>query len=120
MRKVALLLAVLALPLGVALGQESDPQAIIEFTAPTEFTDGTPIPAGTVITYDVMQGEGEGSVKSSIGIISETRQTITAGLEVGKLYCWQVVAIVDGRRSAPSNEACKSFRVPKSVIITVR
>lgn len=101
-----------------SIAQAQEPRsATIEFEAPTEYTDGTPIT--DPISYRVYQG-ARGGEKQLIGTITETQTTINSGLERGREYCWHVTAVVGGEESEPSNEGCKAFRVPRSVTITVR
>lgn len=116
--RIAVLLSVLCLVCGAAFAQEPR-NAVITLTAPTQYTDGTDILPGTVVSYRVYQGTCGGQ-KSLVGEITETTTTITSGLEAGQHYGWEVTAVVNGEESARSNEGCKSFRVPQTVTITVQ
>lgn len=98
----------------------ADP-AVISFQAPTTYTDGTPIPAGTAFTYGVYQApQGQPLVK--VATITGTTTTITTGLTPGATFCFAVTAIINGQESAQSNQQCKlsAFPVPSAVVITVR
>lgn len=111
------ILALVLIALGAVAQAQETRTAIIEFTAPTVYTDGTPIESP--ISYRVYQGE-KGQPKVLVGTITETQTTVNSGLERGNEYCWHVTAVVGGEESAPSNEGCKAFRVPTTVTITVR
>lgn len=95
--------------------------AVISFTAPTKYTDGSAIEAGTAISYDVLQAL-KGATKVKVATITATSATISTGLLAGSEYCFQVVAVINGQASAPSNESCKliPLPVPTAVVITVR
>lgn len=114
---VALVLMALA---GIATAQVVR-QATVTFAAPTKYTDGSSIPAGTAITYRVYQGSKGQANKPLIGTITTTSATVSAGLQAGTEYCWQVSAVINGQESALSNEACKSFPAlaPEAVTITI-
>jgi hypothetical protein len=106
--------------LAFAAQAQSVPSATITFTAPTTFTDGTPIPAGTVMTYGVYQG-APGATKIKVATITATSTTITTGLVGGATYCFTVTAIIAGVGSPQSNEGCKvmALPIPSAVVITV-
>lgn len=95
--------------------------ATISFQAPTKYTDGSAIEEGTAISYDVLQAL-KGATKVKVATITSTSATISTGLVAGSEYCFQVVAVINGQASAPSNEACKliPLPVPTAVVITVR
>lgn len=92
--------------------------ATISLERPTKYTDNTDIPASAAISYRVYQG-ARGQAKTLVGTITSTSTTINSGLQAGQEYCWEVTAVAGGEESARSNEACKSFRVPVTVTITV-
>lgn len=96
------------------------PSATVSFSAPTSYTDVTPIAAGTAISYTVFMGL-RGQPKTTIASIVTTSTTVTAGLTPGNTYCFEVSATVAGQESAHSNEVCKTFAlpVPNAVVITV-
>lgn len=113
---VALMASFLAAPVEA---QTSARTAMITFTRPTQYTDGTAIAEGTEVTYHVYQG-ARGTDKPRVATITATATTINTGLQPGET-CWQVTAIANGVESAMSNEACKTFEWPatEAVIITV-
>ncbi|MDH4053676.1 MAG: hypothetical protein OEU93_19075 [Rubrivivax sp.] len=82
--------------------------ATLGWTAPTTYTDGTPITEA--LTYQVYQGVGAGSTKAKVGTpLAGTTRTISTGLLGGRVYCWQVSTVAASGESALSNEACKTF-----------
>jgi len=85
------------------------PSAVLSWTAPTTYTNGSLIGSAT-ITYNIYQGltgqEGTTPVQTNL---SATTATITAGLTPGTTQCFEVTALVAGVESAKSNEACKTF-----------
>lgn len=102
-----------------ALAQEPR-TATITFAKPTKYTDGTDIPAGTVITYKLFQG-AKGAVKPQVATIDGSPVTVNTGLQPGET-CWQVTAVANGQESDLSNEGCKTFAFPatEAVVITVQ
>lgn len=116
-----LLILALALFTIVAGAQTAPNQAVITFSRPTTYTDGTAIPSSVAITYGVYQGV-QGQTKTKVASISAVTATINTGLLSGTVYCWQVTAAAGGAESAMSNEACKTFApaVPGAVTITVQ
>lgn len=94
--------------------------ATITFAAPTKYTDGSSIAAGTTVTYRLYQGE-KGGAKTQVASLSTTATTVNTGLQAGREYCWEVTAVINGQESARSNEACKAFAfpIPETVTITV-
>jgi fibronectin type 3 domain-containing protein len=95
-------------------------EAIITFTRPTRYVDGTPINSQTAITYRLYQGK-RSEQKALVAEINTTSVTVNTGLPPGET-CWEVTAVANGVESARSNEACKSFPypAPQAVTITVR
>lgn len=94
--------------------------ATITFTRPATYTDGSTIPTGTAISYEVLQGAKGSTTKPIVATITNVSTTISTGLQPGET-CWQVVAVINGVKSAVSNEACKTFPfpIPEAVTITV-
>lgn len=97
------------------------PEAVISFAAPTKYTDGSDIAAGTAVTYSLYQAP-KGSPLVKVATLSGTSATVTTGLQAGSEVCFAVTAVINGQESAQSNSACKSFPVPvpSAVVITVR
>ncbi len=95
--------------------------AVISFSAPTKYTTGEDIPAGTAISYGIFQGK-KGEPKVRVATVTDTTATISTGLVPGVEYCFTATAIIAGVGSAQSAEACKLTPqlVPQTVVITVR
>ena len=111
--------SILALSLMAAASAFAANQAVISFSAPTTYSDGTPITLP--LSYGVWQGL-QGATKTKVATVTTTTATVTTGLLSGKTYCWQVDASDGAQTSALSNEACKTFppAVPNAVTITVQ
>lgn len=102
----------------IATAQTTGRTATITFSAPTRYTDGSSVEAGTSISYRVYQG-ARGGTKTQVGTITGTSTTISSGLLAGREYCWEVTSVINGVESARSNEACKSFPFPTPETITI-
>lgn len=102
-----LLAAVLA---ACSLASSAQPSVTLTWTAPTMYTDGTPIPATQAITYIINQGPSGQEAKFAEGV-SGTTWTSTSGLSPGTKMCWTVIAVdaQQGTQSVPTNEVCKDF-----------
>lgn len=92
--------------------------AMITFTRPTAYTDGTSLPTSVVVSYSVYQGAKGSTTKPKVATITSTATTISTGLAPGET-CWQVTAIANGVESALSNEACKTFAFPAPDVVTI-
>lgn len=101
-----------------AVAQSQPRTATITFTRPSAYTDGSSIPAATVVTYGVYQGAKGSTTKTKVGTITSTATTISTGLQPGET-CWQVSAIANGVEGALSNEACKTFPFPAPDVVTI-
>lgn len=115
MKHLALFLALAFL--SVFASAQAAPTATITFSPPTAYADGTPIAAGTVLSYNLYQGE-KGAAKTKVGSVTSPT-TVTTGLQVGKSYCWAVSAVANAVEGALSDEACKSFPFPAPGKITI-
>lgn len=116
------LIIAFVLALAAFAAQAAPNQAVISFSRPTLYSDGTAVPAALPITYRVYQGvQGQPKVALTPDI-SVVTSTITGGLLSGTSYCWQISAIANGLESPLSNEACKTFApaVLSPVTITVQ
>jgi hypothetical protein len=78
----------------------------LAYTAPTEYTDGTAIPTGTAITYNVYMGTTAGG-ESATPVQTSVRYTsaVVSGLTVGTTYYFTVTAVVNGVEGPRSVEA---------------
>ena len=117
---ITILAAAVLLSFGmvVAHAQTVSRTATITFSKPTQYTDGTTIASGTVVTYNVYQGAKGSTSKPKVATITSTATTISAGLQPGET-CWQVTAVANGVESAMSNEGCKTFPYPATETITI-
>jgi hypothetical protein len=84
-------------------------EACLSWRAPTRYTDGTSIPAGTAITYriyrqtnGIMTGLSNTTSSTSIKLISQPRGE----------QCYAVTANIGGSESVISNIGCKLIRSP--------
>lgn len=118
MKRITLFL-LLALASFLAVAQTA-PTATITFSAPTTYADGSAIPTGVALTYNLYQG-AKGATKPKVGSVSSPA-TITTGLLAGQSYCWQVSAVANGIEGALSDEGCKTFpfSAPGKITITVQ
>ena len=103
-----------------AIAQAAAPSATLSWGPPTQYVDGTTIPSGTTITYNVYQGRTAttlGTTPAATGVTAVT-DTIATGLMDGVTYCWAVTAVVNGLESAQTPAVCKTFppAAPGSVI----
>lgn len=111
--------ALLALTIAATSAQAQTPRsAVIGFSRPTQYTDGTAVSASTALSYKVLQGAKGSASKPVVATITGTSTTINTGLQPGET-CWQIVVVANGVDSAPSNEACKSFAFPATEAVTI-
>lgn len=101
---IAAALAILSVALGIAEAQTTITKgvgstAVIGWTAPVAFTDGTPIVAGTVVTYTVYQGTTK--IATNLTATTFTTQPLTAGQQ-----CFAVSDTVAGQESAQTAQVC--------------
>lgn len=93
------------------------------WSAPTEYTDGTAIPAGTAITYNLYVGTaGHGSESSTPAqnAIRYLSAVYSTNLVAGEDVCATVTAVINGVESAHSNESCSVIpgSTPKAPLVT--
>lgn len=107
--RLSTLLAV-AILTACSVAQSSMPTAVLTWTAPTQYTDGSAIPSGEHIQYIINQGPSGQETQVATGITSNTWST-TAGLVAGTTVCWTVAAVdvEKGTQSAPTNEVCEKL-----------
>lgn len=84
---------------------------LVNWSAPTAFTDSSPIPATAVITYNVyggLQGQSKRLLTPiPISTTSITRTNVSLGVQ-----CYTVTAIVNHQESIQSAEACTTVTAP--------
>ncbi len=119
--------AALVLTASLALAQSSSSPGTASWTwtAPTDYTDGTPISAtdAAKITYSLYLGtKGPQSEPSTPTVSGLTSTAYTSsGYTAGEVVCGRVSAVLNGEQSAESNEACKTFAaIPKAPALAVR
>lgn len=99
------------------------PTAVLTWTAPTTYSDGTAIPATVAITYNVYQSCTSATtlVKVASGVTTLTN-TISTGLADGQTCFWSITAVAGGLESAQSNVGTKAFAAiaPGTVTLTVK
>lgn len=96
----------------VTFGQTSSPDtATWTWTAPTAYTDGTPIPSTVTLTYNIYIGTaGKGSEPAAATQTGITGSSLTtSGYAAGETVCGEITAVAGGEESARSNETCKTF-----------
>ena len=110
--KRAFLAALLLAGVTITVAQTSTTdKATWSWTAPTSYTDGTPIPSTTTLTYNLYIGTaGKGSesptpVQTGITGLTAT----TTGYAAGQAVCGTLTAVANGQEGPHSQEACKSF-----------
>lgn len=83
--------------------------AVLSWTAPTQYTNGTNIAAGVVVTFNVYESNAStcatfapSAASLSASNLSATTWTTPAFSAAGS-YCYETTALVAGVESAPSN-----------------
>lgn len=97
------------------------PTANITFAAPTLYADGTTIPSGTALTYNLYQGTASGAETKVATLLSGSPISVSTGLSNATTYYWYVTVVDAAGESAPGSEGCKIFpgSVTGAVTITV-
>jgi hypothetical protein len=111
----------LALFATLSLAQTA-PTAVLSWTAPTTYSDGTTIPSSVALTYNIYQGiSATALVKVATGVTALT-SSISTGLADGTTYYWSVTAVAGGLEGAQSNVGTKTFAAvaPGTVTLTVK
>ncbi len=102
-------LAVCAFAFAAPLAYATD--LTLRWVAPTAYTDGTKIPAGAAITYNVY-GAHQGvtplpKLAGGVTTLSNVRYNVDVGTQ-----CYAVSAVVDGVESAPTVAVCVGVLPP--------
>lgn len=90
-----------------AVAHAAAPQLVITWSAPTQFTDGTPLQGG--ITYQVYVGPAGNEVKVAT---PPQAPPLTLSVIAPGVTCVQVTATVNGRESARTPEKCVTILAP--------
>lgn len=106
MKRLPLLFALVA---PVALSAQWD-QVQLDWSSPTKFVDGSLIPSGSTISYNLYAAR-KGETKTVI--VSGIKDTgmLRTGIPVGE-WCWQLTAVIGGVESDRSPEVCKRIAQP--------
>lgn len=107
MKRFLLLFAALVAP--AVLGAQWD-QVQLDWSSPTKFVDGSLIPSGSTISYNLYaarRGETKTVIQSGITSTGMLRTSIPVGE-----WCWQLTAVVGGIESDRSVEVCKKIAQP--------
>jgi hypothetical protein len=118
--KKALIAMLIGFLTPLAIAQVVTRTATINWTAPTQNEDGSPIT--DALTYNLYQGAQGSTTKPRVATGLTTGSRVVSGLPAGTV-CFEVTAVNSrGGESAKSNEACKSFPfpAPNAVTITVQ
>jgi hypothetical protein len=87
-------------------------RSVLSWTLPTQFTDGSAIPAGTPITIRVYRYAQAAGVSTA----SVVWQGLGTGLDMNSeplgAHCYFLTATVNNAESAPSATGCKVVRIP--------
>jgi hypothetical protein len=115
---------------GVALAATGP--AVLTWTRPTTYTDGSPMPASDITAYGVqctLTPTGGTAAPCVLSSATLAGNVITGSLTVtypaqGARACFRLVTRVGTRESDPSNESCKDFAPltpspPTNVTITI-
>lgn len=96
--------------LSVALGQTSPAIVVLRWNAVTAMADGSVLPKDTVVTYNIYSGRsltGPWALTGSSISTGSTRANVKPGAN-----CYYVVAVVNGKPSAPAGLACVTVTQP--------
>lgn len=86
--------------------------ACLSWTAPTQYTDGSAIPAGKVITYTVYRGVAANAVNERIGTTTALNMVVNNNRRTTETQFFNVTASVDAVESERSGTASKLVRAP--------
>lgn len=102
------------------VSKAAPPTATITFPAVTQDTDNNALVGA--VTYNVYQAL-KGSPTVKVGTITTTNTTVTAGLQSGLEYCWQITAVAQGVEGAKGAidpvKSCKKFDPGTPGIVTI-
>lgn len=110
MRRWAVLALLAVASAGAQELQCNSSQACLAWTAPTAYTDGSAIAAGTLVQYRAWRADEAGTLQPVSALVAGTELKLTA--QPRGSQCYAVTAVVAGVESAPSGLACKVIRFP--------
>lgn len=114
---VAMGITILLLSLAVVVCAQTPPpgtSVTIRWNAVTTMNDGTPLPAGTSVTYNLYGGHNPGGPWSA-PISLQGTSTIRYGVDLGQL-CYYETATVNGKESLPSPVSCITVTATPSTV----
>lgn len=82
----------------------------LSWVAPTQYTDGSNIAAGTAITYNVY-GAIQGQPLQQLATALATTTTVRANVDPG-VRCYAVTAVITGIESAQTPQVCATVAPP--------
>ena len=83
---------------------------VLNWPAPTTYTDGTAIASGTVITYNVYEYGAGVWAKLNTAPVTTPTYTVSTGIVSGQTYNFHVTSVTPGGlESGASNSATKAF-----------
>jgi uncharacterized protein YceK len=108
------LLALTVLLAGCQPAESQIPGDVLTWTAPTQRTDGSALPAAQIANYRIQWGTNpSGPFNVGQEIVPGTVTTVTIGRTGYGTRCYTAVTIdTNGLESAPSNTACKTLVAP--------
>jgi hypothetical protein len=114
MRRHSWLLALAVLVAAGASAQTTPAtyQVTVNYTAPTQYIDGTPIPAGTVITYNVYAGTAGPASETLAQTNVRFSSALLSGYTAGQTVYIEVTALVNGVESPRSAEVSVAVKAP--------
>lgn len=108
---VAATAAVLAF-LGLNADAQSSPVVDrLSWAAPTQFVDGSAIPAGTITGYRIAYGPTSGTFPTTVDVGPILQHNLTRAESYGN-RCYRVAALVGAINGEWSAEACKNVQAP--------
>lgn len=122
MNKIIVLLTLVAVALLASPAHAGTGTAQLSWTAPASYTDGSAIPAGTAITYNVYTGLSASSMAKKLSGVSLKSASFT-GLDNGAttyFYVTAVVAGIEGAKSAIVSKAIPALAPAPCTNLTVQ
>lgn len=115
MKTLAFVLALLLIP-SVSFARYS---ATLEWTAPTEYEDGTPLAPEEIMSFELLYGTQSGDYTNSVTVSGTAREFTISNLASGVWYFVATVTTVELETSVISNEVSRKFSrgKPKKIVI---
>lgn len=115
MKTLAFILALLLIP-SVSFARYS---ATLEWVAPTEYEDGTPLAPEEIMSFELLYGTQSGDYTNSVTVSGTAREFTISNLSPGVWYFVATVTTVELETSVISNEVSRKFSrgKPKRIVI---